>query len=163
MREARANRFTLDWAALRAAEADASSACAPSRPTDLAELARYIDWTPFFASWELMGRYPLILEDDVVGEAARDLFADAQAMLKRIIDEKWFTARGVVGFWPANADGDDIVVYADESARRRARPLPHAAPADGAARTASAANVALSPTSSRRARPASATGSAASR
>ncbi len=82
---------------------------------DLQDLADHIDWTPFFASWELIGRYPLILEDEIVGEAARDLFRDAQAMLKRIIDEKWFTARGVVGFWPANARGDDIVVWTDES------------------------------------------------
>ncbi len=80
---------------------------------NLADLAGHIDWTPFFASWELIGRYPQILEDDIVGEAARDLFKDAQAMLKRIIDEKWFTARGVVGFWPANARGDDIVVWTD--------------------------------------------------
>ncbi|MNE16074.1 Methionine synthase [compost metagenome] len=81
---------------------------------DLADLADHIDWTPFFASWELIGRYPLILEDEIVGEAAQDLFRDAQAMLKRIIDEKWFTAKGVVGFWPAQAVGDDIAVYADE-------------------------------------------------
>ncbi|MGA0544008.1 methionine synthase [Brevundimonas sp. VNH65] len=81
---------------------------------DLQDLADHIDWTPFFASWELIGRYPLILEDEIVGEAARDLFRDAQAMLKRIIDEKWFTAKGVVGFWPANARGDDVVVWADE-------------------------------------------------
>ena len=82
---------------------------------DLQDLADHIDWTPFFASWELIGRYPLILEDEIVGEAARDLFRDAQAMLKRIIDEKWFTAKGVVGFWPANAVGDDIVVWSDET------------------------------------------------
>jgi len=82
---------------------------------DLQDLADHIDWTPFFASWELIGRYPLILEDEIVGQAARDLFADAQAMLKRIIDEKWFTAKGVVGFWPARADGDDIIVFADEA------------------------------------------------
>ncbi|MBU2126709.1 MAG: cobalamin-dependent protein, partial [Alphaproteobacteria bacterium] len=82
---------------------------------DLQDLADHIDWTPFFASWELIGRYPLILEDEIVGSAARDLFADAQAMLKRIVEEKWFTAKGVVGFWPANADGDDIVVWADET------------------------------------------------
>ncbi|MEI6281586.1 MAG: methionine synthase [Alphaproteobacteria bacterium] len=80
---------------------------------DLTELARHIDWTPFFQSWELAGRYPQILDDEVVGEAARDLFADAQAMLKRIIDEAWFSARGVIGFWPANKDGDDIVIWAD--------------------------------------------------
>ena len=82
---------------------------------DLQDLADHIDWTPFFASWELIGRFPLILEDEIVGQAACDLFADAQAMLKRIIDEKWFTARGVVGFWPANARGDDIVVWSDET------------------------------------------------
>jgi 5-methyltetrahydrofolate--homocysteine methyltransferase len=82
---------------------------------DLQDLADHIDWTPFFASWELIGRYPLILEDEIVGEAARDLFKDAQAMLKRIIDEEWFTAKGVVGFWPANARGDDIVVWTDET------------------------------------------------
>lgn len=81
---------------------------------DLQDLADHIDWTPFFASWELIGRYPLILDDEIVGQAARDLFADAQAMLKRIIDEKWFTAKGVVGFWPARADGDDVIVFADE-------------------------------------------------
>lgn len=82
---------------------------------DLQDLADHIDWTPFFASWELIGRYPLILEDEIVGEAAQDLFRDAQAMLKRIIEERWFTAKGVVGFWPANARGDDIVVWTDES------------------------------------------------
>jgi 5-methyltetrahydrofolate--homocysteine methyltransferase len=97
----------------------------PSRPSflgvrafdswDLQDLADHIDWTPFFASWELIGRYPLILQDEIVGEAAKDLFKDAQAMLKRIVQEKWFTARGVVGFWPANARGDDIVVWADDS------------------------------------------------
>jgi 5-methyltetrahydrofolate--homocysteine methyltransferase len=82
---------------------------------DLQDLADHIDWTPFFASWELIGRYPMILEDEIVGKAATDLFADAQVMLKRIIDEKWFTAKGVVGFWPARADGDDIVVFGDET------------------------------------------------
>nr|WP_312447502.1 methionine synthase [Brevundimonas naejangsanensis] len=82
---------------------------------DLQDLADHIDWTPFFASWELIGRYPLILEDEIVGEAAQDLFRDAQAMLKRIVEEKWFTAKGVVGFWPANARGDDVIVWTDES------------------------------------------------
>ena len=82
---------------------------------DLQDLADHIDWTPFFASWELIGRYPLILEDEIVGEAARDLFKDAQAMLQRIVEEKWFTAKGVVGFWPARAVGDDIAVFSDEA------------------------------------------------
>jgi 5-methyltetrahydrofolate--homocysteine methyltransferase len=111
--EARAKAFSVDWAAYD-----------PPKPSflgtrsftayDLNELARHIDWTPFFASWELVGRYPAILEDDVVGEAASDLFRDAQAMLARMIQEGLVEARGVVGFWPANAEGDDIVLYADE-------------------------------------------------
>nr|WP_235938173.1 methionine synthase [Endobacterium cereale] len=82
---------------------------------DLAELAKYIDWTPFFQTWELKGRYPAILEDEKQGEAARQLYADAQAMLKKIIDENWFRPRAVIGFWPANTVGDDIRVYTDES------------------------------------------------
>jgi 5-methyltetrahydrofolate--homocysteine methyltransferase len=114
LQQARENRFNVD-----------PTAPMPGKPSfigvrafdawDLADLADHIDWTPFFASWELIGRYPLILEDEIVGEAAQDLFKDAQAMLKRIIDEKWFTAKGVVGFWPAQAVGDDIAVYADET------------------------------------------------
>ena len=81
---------------------------------DLAELARYIDWTPFFQTWELKGRYPKILEDEKQGPAARQLFEDAQAMLKKIIAEKWFAPKGVIGFWPANAVGDDIRLFGDE-------------------------------------------------
>lgn len=114
LQQARENRFQPDPAAPM-----------PGKPSflgvrsydawDLQDLADHIDWTPFFASWELIGRYPLILEDEIVGEAAKDLFRDAQAMLKRIIEEKWFTAKGVVGFWPAQAVGDDIAVYADEN------------------------------------------------
>jgi 5-methyltetrahydrofolate--homocysteine methyltransferase len=111
--EARANPFRIDWAAHT-----------PTTPSflgvrsfadyDLRELAAHIDWTPFFASWQLIGRYPAIFEDEVVGEAAKSLFADAQIMLERIIAEGWFRADGVVGFWPANADGDDIVLWAGE-------------------------------------------------
>jgi 5-methyltetrahydrofolate--homocysteine methyltransferase len=77
---------------------------------DLAELRRYIDWTPFFQTWEMAGRYPAILDDDVVGAQARELFDDAQAMLDRIIDEKWLRARAVIGFWPASKVGDDVKV-----------------------------------------------------
>ncbi len=82
---------------------------------DLAELAKYIDWTPFFQTWELAGPYPAILTDDKVGKAATDLFNDAQAMLKKIIAEKWLTARAVIGFWPANSLEDDILVYGDKA------------------------------------------------
>jgi 5-methyltetrahydrofolate--homocysteine methyltransferase len=77
----------------------------------LADIVPYIDWTPFFASWELAGRFPAILQDDTVGEAARNLYNDAQAMLAKLVEEKWVRASGVVGFWPANADGDDIIVW----------------------------------------------------
>jgi 5-methyltetrahydrofolate--homocysteine methyltransferase len=112
--DARANRFKLDW-----------KDYAPPKPTflgarsftsyDLAELARYIDWTPFFQAWELKGAFPRILQDDKYGEAARNLFDDAQAMLKQLIAEKWLKANAVVGFWPANSVGDDVELYTDES------------------------------------------------
>ncbi len=81
---------------------------------DLADLARYIDWTPFFQTWELKGRYPAILDDEKQGAAARQLFDDAQAMLKRIIAEKWFAPKAAVGFWPAARVGDDIRLFADD-------------------------------------------------
>ncbi|MDW8322549.1 MAG: methionine synthase [Burkholderiales bacterium] len=88
-------------------------------PWDLQELTRYIDWTPFFQAWELHGRYPRILDDAVVGEEARKLFGDAQAMLARMIAERWVEARAVVGLFPANTVAvDDIEIYADESRTR---------------------------------------------
>src|SRR5437868_3035520 len=116
--DARANAVKIDFAKTP-----------PKRPAflgvrsfdayDLAELAEYIDWTPFFQTWELTGRFPAILDDPKVGEAARSLYADARKMLDRIVKEKWFTARAAIGFWPANADGDDIAVYADEARGRK--------------------------------------------
>ena len=77
----------------------------------LAELRDYIDWTPFFRAWELHGTYPKILDDEVVGESARSLKADADAMLDKIVSEKWLTARGVAGLWPCARDGDDITIH----------------------------------------------------
>ncbi|MCF1492520.1 methionine synthase [Agrobacterium vitis] len=110
---ARANAAKVDWTNYK-----------PKKPSftgikvfedyDLKELAQYIDWTPFFQTWELKGRYPAILEDEKQGEAARALYADAQAMLAKIIDETWFRPRAVIGFWPANSVGDDIRLFADE-------------------------------------------------
>jgi 5-methyltetrahydrofolate--homocysteine methyltransferase len=76
----------------------------------LAELADYIDWTPFFNTWELAGRYPAILTDEIVGAQASELYHDARAMLERIVAEKWLTAKAVFGLWPAQASGDDVVV-----------------------------------------------------
>jgi 5-methyltetrahydrofolate--homocysteine methyltransferase len=87
---------------------------------DLATLARYIDWTPYFASWDLVGRYPMILEDDVVGEAAKSLWNDTQAILQRMIGEQWITAKGAVGFWPANRAGDDVIVWSDDTRTKEA-------------------------------------------
>jgi 5-methyltetrahydrofolate--homocysteine methyltransferase len=116
---ARANALKLDW----------SGNYRPTRPRTgtallhdlaLADLVPYVDWSPFFATWELTGKYPAILNDDKYGAAARALFDDAKALLDRIIRENWFAARGVAGFWPANAEGDDIEVYADEA---RDRPI----------------------------------------
>jgi len=82
---------------------------------DLAELAPFIDWTPFFQTWDLAGPFPAILKDEVVGTEAVRVYGDAQRMLRRLIEGRWLTANGVVGFWPANSVGDDIEIYTDES------------------------------------------------
>ena len=87
------------------------------RPVNLEILIDYIDWSPFFHTWELRGRYPAILEDEVVGEQARELFADAQKLLRQIIAQKSLTARGVYGFWPANSLGDDVEIYRNDDRR----------------------------------------------
>jgi 5-methyltetrahydrofolate--homocysteine methyltransferase len=116
--EARANKFATDWSAYVPPRPNMLG-CRVFRAYDLAELARYIDWTPFFQSWELHGRYPGILDDAVVGEEARKLFADGQAMLQRMITENWIEARAVIGLYPANTVGDDdIEIYADEGRER---------------------------------------------
>ncbi|MBP2514739.1 methionine synthase [Sphingomonas sp. PvP018] len=87
---------------------------------DLTDLRDYIDWTPFFRAWELAGNFPVILTDEVVGESASSLYADAQAMLDTIVAEKWLTPRGVVGLWPARREGDDVVV-----SHTRGHDMPH--------------------------------------
>jgi len=116
--EARANAFRADWASYLP-PVPARLGRKLIRGYDLAAIAKHIDWTPFFQTWELTGSYPKILDDPVVGEAARNVFRDAQAMLDRIVREKWLTANAVVGLYPANAVGDDIEIYADE---RRGEP-----------------------------------------
>ena len=118
LEKARAQRFTCDWAA-----------CDPPQPNapgitvfddyDLGTLRSYIDWSPFFHAWELAGHYPAILTDEVVGAQASELFRDAQAMLEKIIAEKWLTARAVIGFWPAANIGDDVEIYTDASRGER--------------------------------------------
>ncbi len=113
---ARTNRFTLDWAANAAPEPTfTGTQVLDDYPLD--ELVDRIDWTPFFQTWELKGRYPAIFEDPAVGESARTLYADARALLDRIVRNKLLTARAVIGFWPANADGDDIQLFADGARR----------------------------------------------
>ncbi|MGH2718096.1 MAG: vitamin B12 dependent-methionine synthase activation domain-containing protein, partial [Actinomycetota bacterium] len=134
---ARANRVAIDWASYRpprphlllAQARDVSSEATPeccvsyvkALPSyPLAELAEYIDWGPFFNAWEMKGHYPQILTSPTKGDAARKLFADAREMLDCVIEERWLTANGVIGMFPAAAEGDDLVVYADE---RRATEL----------------------------------------
>ena len=117
--KARANATPIDWRGYT-----------PSVPKfigrrvfknfDLAELAQYIDWGPFFQTWDLAGPYPAILQDEVVGEQARKVFADAKAMLQKIIDGRWLTANAVLGLFPANAQGDDIAFYNDEARQQTA-------------------------------------------
>ncbi len=111
--QARANAFRIDW--------DAHQPKVPSflgtrvfEGWDLAELARYIDWTPFFQTWELKGVFPKILDDERQGAAARQLFEDAQAMVEKIVAEAWFAPKAVIGFWPAASMGDDVRLFADE-------------------------------------------------
>jgi 5-methyltetrahydrofolate--homocysteine methyltransferase len=116
--DARANAVKIDFAK-----------APPKRPAflgirsfadyDLAELADYIDWTPFFQTWELTGRFPAILDDAKVGAVARSLYDDARKMLDRIIAEKWFRAQATIGFWPASAQGDDIAVYAGDTSGKQ--------------------------------------------
>jgi len=113
LEKARAQRYTCDWAGYEPPQ--------PRQPGvtvfdayDLAELREYIDWTPFFQAWELAGRYPAILEDEIVGTQASELFRDAQAMLDRIVAERWLTARAVIGFWRAAQVGDDTEVYGED-------------------------------------------------
>jgi len=113
---------------------------------DVAELVPYIDWTPFFRTWGIRGKYPNVLTDPEVAAAAEPLFRDAQAMLERIVAERWFRPKAVVGFWPANADGDDIAVYGDDTrsdVRARFHGIRQQANKDGA-RATTAENLSIS-------------------
>ncbi len=126
---AQADKVRLPLAAARgnAPKLDWSGAYLPPKPSFLGsktltdypivELIDYIDWTPFFTTWELKGKYPAILDDAKFGQVARSLYGDARAMLDKIVAERWFTASAAFGFWPALAEGDDILVFADEARR----------------------------------------------
>jgi 5-methyltetrahydrofolate--homocysteine methyltransferase len=112
--EARKNKWTMDWSTYTPPVPD-KIGIQEKIPFPLEELVPYIDWTPFFSSWELAGKYPDILTDAVVGEEATKLFVEANAMLKKIVDEKWLEARAVWGIFPANqGTEDDIIIYDDE-------------------------------------------------
>jgi len=118
LHEARANAAVVEWNKYK-----------PTKPKfigkrvfknfDLAELEPFIDWAPFFQTWDLAGPFPAILKDDVVGDEAKKVFADGQAMLKKIIEGRWLTANAVVGLYPAQRVGDDIVLYADETRQQQ--------------------------------------------
>jgi 5-methyltetrahydrofolate--homocysteine methyltransferase len=118
LHEARANAAVVEWDTYK-----------PTKPKfigkrvfknfDLAELEPFIDWAPFFQTWDLAGPFPAILDDDIVGDEAKKVFADGQAMLKKIIEGRWLTANAVVGLYPAQRVGDDIVLYADEARQQQ--------------------------------------------
>jgi 5-methyltetrahydrofolate--homocysteine methyltransferase len=114
--DARRNALKLDWAGVAPPEPSFLGARV-IEDYPIAELIDFIDWSPFFAAWELAGKFPAILDDAKVGEPARALYADAQKMLAEIVERQWFKAAAVVGFWPANSNGDDIEVFADPGRR----------------------------------------------
>ena len=116
--DARLNALKLNWSGNYAPPVPQLMGTKSFADVPIAELTDYIDWSPFFATWELTGKYPAILDDKNVGEAARSLFADAQAMLRQMAEERWFRASAVIGFWPANSEGDDILLFPDEGRHR---------------------------------------------
>jgi 5-methyltetrahydrofolate--homocysteine methyltransferase len=112
--KARSNRMKIDWSSYEPVR-PSFTGTRVFRSYDAAELVPYIDWTPFFQTWELRGRFPAILEDAAQGAAARQLYEDAQAMLRQIVEERWFNPKAIVGFWPANSVGDDVRLFTGES------------------------------------------------
>ena len=114
LEEAQANKFPIEWKAEDIHKPKFLGVKVIEDVT-LSQIVDYIDWTPFFQTWELHGKFPRILEDEVVGVEAKKLFSDAQKMLQQLVQEKWLTNKAVIGIWPANAVGDDIEIYSDES------------------------------------------------
>jgi 5-methyltetrahydrofolate--homocysteine methyltransferase len=113
--DARTNALKLNWSGNYVPPAPRLRGTRKLADVPISKLIDYIDWSPFFATWELNGKYPAILDDAAMGDAARSLFTDAQDMLRRIADERWFHASAVTGLWPANSEGDDVLVFADEA------------------------------------------------
>jgi len=115
--EALRKRFTCDWSEVSIAVPEFTGTRVLA-DFPLSELVDYIDWSPFFQTWELRGKFPKIFEDETVGEEARKLYNDARGLLDEIVSQKLLQARAVYGFWPANSVGDDVAIYADEGRSR---------------------------------------------
>jgi 5-methyltetrahydrofolate--homocysteine methyltransferase len=115
--DARANSLKLNWSGDYRPPVPRLTGAQRIVDLPISALIDYIDWSPFFATWELRGKFPAIFDDAAVGASARELFDDAQAMLKQIVAEGWFRAQAVIGLWPANSEGDDVLVF-DNEARR---------------------------------------------
>lgn len=139
--EARKNKFKIDWNNYEAIKPNFIGTKIVE--VALSELVDFIDWTPFFQSWELYGKYPAILTDEVVGEQASDLFKDAQNMLSKIVSEKWFTAKGILGIFPANTINDDDIEVYSEPLAQNPKPKTFLSLRQQSQKTAGAPNIAL--------------------
>jgi 5-methyltetrahydrofolate--homocysteine methyltransferase len=139
--EARKNKFKIDWNNYEAIKPNFIGTKIVE--VALSELVDFIDWTPFFQSWELYGKYPAILSDEVVGEQASDLFKDAQNMLAKIVSEKWFTAKGILGIFPANTINDDDIEVYSEPITQNPKPKTFLSLRQQSQKTAGAPNIAL--------------------
>ncbi len=138
---ARKNKFKIDWDNYKPKQPNFIGT--KTVEVELSELVDFIDWTPFFQSWELFGKYPAILTDEVVGEQATDLFKDAQNMLAKIVFEKWFTAKGILGIFPANTINDDDIEVYSEPLSQNLKPKTFLSLRQQSQKTAGACNIAL--------------------
>lgn len=118
LQQAQANKLSIDWKEVDVYQPNKVGVQLLDQ-LDLNQIKEYIDWTPFFQTWELHGKFPAILEDEVVGEEAQRLYQEAQEMLQQIIAEQWLQAKAVIGLWPANAEGDDVILYEDEGRQQQ--------------------------------------------
>jgi 5-methyltetrahydrofolate--homocysteine methyltransferase len=139
--EARKNKFKINWDTFKPIQPNFIGT--KTVEVVLSELVDFIDWTPFFQSWELYGKYPAILSDEVVGEQASDLFKDAQNMLAKIVSEKWFTAKGILGIFPANTINDDDIEVYSEPITNNPKPKTFLSLRQQSQKTAGAPNIAL--------------------
>jgi 5-methyltetrahydrofolate--homocysteine methyltransferase len=138
---ARKNKFKIDWDNYKPKQPNFIGT--KTVEVELSELVDFIDWTPFFQSWELYGKYPAILTDEVVGEQATDLFKDAQNMLSKIVSEKWFTTKGILGIFPANTINDDDIEVYSEPLSQNLKPKTFLSLRQQSQKTAGACNIAL--------------------